>query len=703
MLYFPLYLLMFLLPFRLYAQQQNYVFQHLTSKDGLSSDYIQSIYQDSKGFYWIGTTSGLQKFDGYTFSRPLTVGNDLLPSAYVTETKDGILWISTENSLYRYNRTDESFMPIIPEGNKPKMNLHVIEDTAGNIWLLNDQVLYKYNALSEKLITWMKLPAFDASMTSGAITFNKEENVIWIQNGMILYKISLLEKKIISEEKMPQQAACLWKDGDYLWISFWTQHLCRWNTITGKKDWFLIPVEIKGARAISYAVACCFARDKKGKLWIGTIDGGLWYFDEVTNKVVQVKTDNLKPESFYHNEIVYCITIDNKGSIWVGSDRGINIFDPSYQRFYTLGNSDLPTKGIASFINKRPFETSSGDILVSTMNGGWLHYDSHFKLKRSFTVVLNHTSSYMDTCKTIVTCFAEDKKGKIWIGHRGGLVGIYDCETGLIKYSLVPEFKRGKISDIQCDTMGNMWFGLRAPRNNLVKWDIDRHKYIVYNDSLLVNKGAESISIIITKQNAIWVQTLGNGVYRFDPVQEKITEIYRGEKPPFNIPDAVQGISSLNDSIIAIASYAKGFFLLNTIQKTTVALNPSHGLPSNIAKAITTDKQGTLWITTLSDLVKMNPHTKKVVSFDEEDGVLNKSFQPGFTKLRDGRVIIASNTGLLYFHPDSVKIQPPPPDILLTGLKISGKPVLLDSALKAGNNKIRLPYDKNFLTKMKMQ
>src|SRR5678809_853483 len=97
-----------------------------------------------------------------------------------------------------------------------------------------------------------------------------------------------------------------------------------------------MPVEIKGTKTNGYAVASCFARDKTGKLWIGTIDGGLWYFNELTDKVVQVKTDNLKPESFYYNEIVYCITIDNKGSIWVGSDRGINIFDPSYQRFYTI-------------------------------------------------------------------------------------------------------------------------------------------------------------------------------------------------------------------------------------------------------------------------------------------------------------------------------------------------------------------------------
>ncbi|HEX5152375.1 MAG TPA: two-component regulator propeller domain-containing protein [Parafilimonas sp.] len=691
-------MLLFLITFKLCAQQQNYVFHHLTSKDGLGSEYIQSIFQDSKGFYWIGTTSGLQKFDGYTFSKPLIAGNDLLPSPYVTETKDGTIWISNGNSLYRYNRTTEKFMPMVPEGKKPKMSLKIIEDGSGNKWLLNNQFIYKYDAPSAKLITWMKLPDTDPAMTAGAFTFSKKDNLIWIQNGITLYKISPLEKKIINEEKMPYQAACLWKDGDYLWMSFWTQHLCRWNTITGKKDWFFIPIEIKGTKTLGYAVASCFARDRNGKLWIGTIDGGLWYFEEPANKLIHINSDNLKFESLHFNELVYCITIDKAGSIWVGSDRGVNIFDPSYQRFYAINNTDLPTKGITSFINKKPFETSSGDILVSTLYGGWLHYDNHFKLRRSFTVILNNTSSYIDACKNIVTCFAEDKKGKIWIGHPGGLVGIYDGETGSIKYSLIPEFKRCNISSIQCDTMGNMWFTLRASRNNLVKWDIDRHRYIVYNDSLLVDRGEQESSLMITKQNAIWVQTFNNGIYRFDPVQEKIAEIYRGEQQPFNIPDAVQGISSLNDSVIAIASYAKGFFFLNTNQKTTAALNTDDGLPSNIVKAIATDKESNLWITTLSDLVKMNPQTKKIVSFDEEDGVLSKGFHPGFTRLRDGRLIIASTTGLLYFHPDSVKTQPPPPDVLLTGLKISGKPVLLDSALNAGNNKIRLPYDKNFLT-----
>src|SRR5436853_6237935 len=318
MLRLTFYFLLLVLPLKLCAQEPNYVFHHLTSKDGLGSEFVISIFQDSKGFYWIGTTSGLQKFDGYTLSKPLTVGNDLLPSSYVTETKDGTIWISNSNSLFRYNRINDRFISIIPEGNKPKMDLHVIEDAEGNICVLNDQVIYKYDTLSEKLITWMKLPDTGPTMTPGAIAFSKNDNLVWIQNGITLYKISSLEKKIITGEKMPYQPAYLWKDGDYLWMSFWSQYLCRWNTITGKKDWFRMPVKIKGTETIGYTVASCFARDKTGKLWIGS-DGGLWYFDELTNKIVQVKTDNLKPESFYYNETVYFITTDNKGTIWVGS------------------------------------------------------------------------------------------------------------------------------------------------------------------------------------------------------------------------------------------------------------------------------------------------------------------------------------------------------------------------------------------------
>lgn len=622
----------------------------------------------------------------------------MLVSSRVTEAKDGTFWIATQTSLYRYNRNSERFLSLKPQSKAPKMNLRVIEDEVGNIWLLNSEFLYKYDTASGKLIDWMKLPLTDPAMTAGAIAFRKDATVIWIQNGLTLYKIVPLKKSITKEETMPHQAAAMWTDGSYVWISFWTQDLCRYNINTGEKKWFRMPLNPKGSQRTRYAVALSFARDKTGKLWIGTFGGGLWFFDERIGKTVQLKTDNVKPESFHYDEFAYAILIDKTGNIWVGSDKGVNVFSPSSQQFYTINTTDLPTKGISAFISQRPFETSTGDILIPTGYGGWLQCDSEFNVKRNFTIVLTPNSSFEEKCKTTVLCFAEDREGRIWIGHRDGLLGIYEPETGAIKYTMVPEFSKQTISDMQCDSAGNMWFALRSTSNNLVKWDKGTKKFKQFNDPLLTKKGEQESSLIITKQGAIWVQTFGNGIYRFDPGTERIAEIYRDGKPPQNIPNAIQGISALNDSVIVVAAFENGFFFFNTNKKTTSTLNTNDGLPSNIARAIAPDSHNNFWIAMLSDLVRRNRYTGNLVSFDEEDGVLNKSFLPGFTKLRDGRLVIAFNTGLLYFHPDSIKIQPPPPDVIVTGLKFSGQTVLLDSILQADNNTVRLAYDQNFLT-----
>jgi streptogramin lyase len=122
------------------------------------------------------------------------------------------------------------------------------------------------------------------------------------------------------------------------------------------------------------------------------------------------------------------------------------------------------------------------------------------------------------------------------VGHRGGLLGIYEPQIGAIKYTIVPEFRRLKISSIQCDTAGNMWFAFRSFSNNIAKWDKNLKRFKVYNDSRLIKKSEQESAIMITKQGTIWVQTFGNGIYRFDPVKEKIGEIYRDEQTPSIFP-----------------------------------------------------------------------------------------------------------------------------------------------------------------------
>ncbi|MEO7802077.1 MAG: two-component regulator propeller domain-containing protein, partial [Ginsengibacter sp.] len=681
------------------AQQPSYIFQHLTTKDGLGSNFVQSVFQDSRGLYWVSTTSGLQTFDGYNFSKPLNIGNDLLASSTVIEDRDGLIWISTATSLYRYNRINNQFKLIASESALPEMNFKIYEDAYGRIWLVNRSKIYNVDIDKGRLTVWMELPPGDLALTGAVMAYAKKFNKLWIQNGSTLYEISLLRKEILKKEPMLYQAANMGIESDsILWISSWSQNLCRYNTVSNSKEWFTMPSQRRDSKHVDLGVATCFLQDTTGKVWIGSLDAGLWFFDNKAHKLNQIPTNNLKTEAFHRNEYVYSIMIDKEGAFWISTDDGLNVTNPLQQKFFSLNNTDLPRFEAAAQVCRKPFQTSTGNILLASNYGGWFLYDQHFKFLKRFSAVLSETSTFLDTCKTMANCFTEDKSGNIWIGYNGGLIGIYQPKTGVLEYQMVKEFGKKKVCDIQCDTSGNIWFALRRSDSNLVKWDAKLKKFKIYHDGVLHKLAAQESSILITKDNAIWVQTFGNGVYHFDPLKQQIVEIFRDKELPFKIPSSVQGISNLNDSCMVVASFDEGFFVLNNNRKSIERFNTAKGLPSNLAKGIATDQYDNYWITTLSDLIRFNPLTTKIISFDEDDGVLNRSFYPGFTKLQDGRLCVLTTTGLIYFHPNSIKIQLPPPDVLIADLKVSAKSVLIDSILKANSNVIQLKYDQNFLS-----
>ncbi|MDQ6763687.1 MAG: hypothetical protein M3015_13795, partial [Bacteroidota bacterium] len=92
-----------------FAQQHNYLFQHLTTKDGLAPGITKFIFQDSKGFYWIGYDNGFQKFDGKNFTttsfRNKYILNGVLEGIppLPLEDKNGNVYILNQGSVYIYH------------------------------------------------------------------------------------------------------------------------------------------------------------------------------------------------------------------------------------------------------------------------------------------------------------------------------------------------------------------------------------------------------------------------------------------------------------------------------------------------------------------------------------------------------------------------------------------------------------------------
>ena len=114
-------------------------FKHLTTKDGLSQNYVRVIAQDSRGFMWFGTSSGLQRYDGYNFTKythnpfdTTTLSGDAV--RVIFEDSRGLLWINIEGSGYDIlDPKTETVLrkPFTTDGNAG----NIAEDKVGNIWI----------------------------------------------------------------------------------------------------------------------------------------------------------------------------------------------------------------------------------------------------------------------------------------------------------------------------------------------------------------------------------------------------------------------------------------------------------------------------------------------------------------------------------------------------------------------------------------
>src|SRR3954470_3733215 len=192
------------------ALSQEYIFNHLTTKDGLASNFINCMYQDKKGYLWVGTESGLQRYDGYSFFYPYYNSPSQIPEKpvhQILEDKDGRMWIRQDKTIGIFDIATFTFhiVPVhlkkpIPDVYEYKLN----RDSRGNVYLLVTGYNWLYfNPASFSMEETASPFKITDSFGVIKITDDSVKKVTWIAGGKGLAMYDWGQKVLFTHENNP--------------------------------------------------------------------------------------------------------------------------------------------------------------------------------------------------------------------------------------------------------------------------------------------------------------------------------------------------------------------------------------------------------------------------------------------------------------------------------------------------------------------
>ncbi len=323
---------------------------------------------------------------------------------------------------------------------------------------------------------------------------------------------------------------------------------------------------ITSDNGISQSEIYVFLEDSKGFMWFGTVDG-LNKYDGYNIEIFNTERNN--PNSLSHNTI-RSLAEDHLGHIWIGTDNGLNVYNPKTERIHQIenkevGNSLLKINALYCGDSKILAGTSMGLMKIDIESNSIEKMANSFSLvntksNRTITNVLSIISSkeggvWVMNPNSIVKvviqpnndafiieepkitpnagykAIVEDSNGNLWVANQKLGLLRYNVKTGETNHISKSGNRHGlssdKCSSLTFDKDGNLWIGTTDKGLNFIKKeDLNKreiHFEHIQNDPLNQNSLNSNLiySIYSSKDNLLWVGTIGSGVNIFDPQQKK--------------------------------------------------------------------------------------------------------------------------------------------------------------------------------------
>ncbi len=702
-----------------------FAFKHLTIENGLSSNITHKIIEDAYGFIWIATQNGLNRFDGSNvipyFYEPSDTGS--IPSNDISSLavdRKGNLWIGTKSGLCRFNYATEKFEKHIQYGPGERnyiTSLHV--DRKGLLWVGTEHGLFTFNQEEN---------SFQKRLSEGELNLFAPMSFAEDENGTLfvgtwekgLYQIAenrdFFSREVIDMRDASKVSGCntledIFVDRNNTLLLGSKEGLIKAtvNSGLGKNKYSFSWLYRYGdeSQALSDRNIHALCEDNSGRLWIGT-EYGLNIYDPKTQKITQEFNDPNNPKSLSNN-LIKCIYRDRNGNMWVGTYQGgVNIYFPNEERFRNYFPDINNTTNQRMRYVKCILEDNKGNLWIGT-DLGLLQFSDNGKLLRTF---VNKPSDKSSLNIGGVSALYQDKKGRIWVGTWGG--GLHELNPVTGKFTRLPWLdevhnnpqSQGDINvrSIAEDSKGNLWIG--HVRGFLDKYSPETKTFEHFKVNIKnLSINAVIIVVKIDKEDNVWIGTQGGGLIKLDARTKKMQ--YYG----INSHESENHMLSINSKDVYSLHFSgndtlwigtgNGLNMFNLRNKTTKYYTSENGLSSNLVYSILQDNSENLWLSSLNGISKFNLKRETFINYNNRDGVRINS-EAGY-RSSTGWLFFGGVNGINAINPVSMTENNIIPPIALTDLKIFNKsvPIGRKSILKKHINltdEIILNYNQNVLS-----
>ena len=703
-------------------------FRRLDTPNGLSNSQVNCILRDSKGYVWMGTAYGLNRYDGYRFKTfyanvrdTTTIRDNVIDRIY--EAYDGRLWLRTGMNYCIYDPSTEQFNRNVSaelarfgiEGGIDQLYI----DDHQNFWVkVYEKGLYYYNPHSKHLHFFRQ-------------GYGPQE----LRPEFTVSTFATLGSSVVFATNNGELVCLNGEKGHISWTNSWMR---RHGGPEGQE--YRVRIDPQGNLWIS-TVDYCFVYMQKQKRWYPTL-----------TRLLQAYGFESVPD----NLMIWDVQFDRHGLVWVATDHeGLFAIDMKSRQLHQFLHDKLDATTISENTVRNVYEDRDGQIWVGTYKNGANQYRAATAYAHSFElgdinavsedrygnywlgtndngiVVYNpatgeqlqhYTTANSPLSGNIIVGSTVASDGSIWFGsYNGGLIHCMPVgnksagEATIVNYRVTGEpdgLANNSVWSIAEDKWHRIWLGLLGGGVQML--DLKTGKFRTWDTSNSVLSGNYISSSCWTKKGWLMVGT-GNYYSIINPVKGRVVN------QPFPGSENLSGSSA---STVAVMEDSRGLVWQGSVSGLCIydpsteklqVLDMTNGLYGSTVCSITEDQLHVMWVVTDHGVSRIIPQLQQdgtwqfvIRSFNHRDGLQQGTYNQRSTCLtHDGRLLIGGQNGLDIILPaqvtTSMRIERP----LLSGLllfdqevrvgeKVDGR-IILDKAL-GETDELRLRYSENNFT-----